>query len=397
MNIAAIKDKLDELDKRLPVRETLMLPSDIFFSREIPLPEGTLPAEIQGYAQLQVEAIAPFPIENLAWGYIASGDSVLVYAATEERAKSFALNGFENLWNAFPAFLPFALQPPATEDTVRICIASSSASAVWIKSGQSIPYRIQSCRIQEGTPLASDDEILAARETVLQTLGLPETLKIEDGVIFLENVNDKRDDKITFVTRHVSAQQPKAQSISTTISGDAIWNADTRGRTYATAQSNDRRKSSIIWKAFASACVAAALLVFLTIGLLAVKTTTTIYRSIVKHNAPEVELLQNKSDFAANLESVTEREMKPFSMLAVANAKRPSGLYYERASANDWNTMHLEGGAQRSELIQGYIEELGKDPFVHEVRTLRTATTGGNSTFDIEVVFNQLDDATTDN
>jgi hypothetical protein len=397
MNIAAIKEKLDELDKRLPVRETLMLPSDIFFSREIPLPEGTLPAEIQSYAQLQVEAIAPFPIENLAWGYLAGTSSVLVYAATEERAASFALNGFDNIWNAFPAFIPFALLAPAAEDTLRLCVSAGSASALWVKAGQTIPYKIQSCRIPEGTPLSTDEEILAYRPALLETLALTDAQKLEEGVRFLEHVDDKSDDKIVFRTRHISEKTPKASHVFISISGDALWNADTRGRAFAVTTGADRRKSSIIWKAFAAACIAAAALFIASIGLVATKTTAAVYRAIVRHNTAQVELLQNKSDFAANLESVTEREMKPFSMLAVANSKRPSGLYYERASSSDWNTLHLEGGAQRSELIQGYIEELGKDPFVHNVRTLRTATTGGNSTFDIEVVFNPLDDVTTGN
>lgn len=392
MNIATIKDKLDELDKRLPVRETILIPSDCFFVRELTVPEGTLPAEIQSFAQLQVESLAPFPIESLDWGYVTAGSTVLVYAATMERVKSFALNGLDNIWNAFPAFLPFAIQPAPTEDTVKLAIAANSASALFYKVGQSLPTRILSCRLTETTSLSGEDAILAARAEAVERLSLGDNPRLADGVDILDGVNDKSDDSISFTVSHVSSDGQKT-SVSFALSSDALWNADIRGRLYADEHRVVRRRDSFIWRAFAAACVTTSILLVLTFGLFAVKTTGAIYRAIVRHHSAEVDLLQNKSDFASNLESVTEREMKPFSMLAVANAKRPADLYYEKVSATDWNVLHIEGGANRSDLIQGYIEELGRDPNVRDVRTIRTATTGGNSTFDIEVVFNPLEDA----
>jgi hypothetical protein len=397
MNIQTIKGKIDELDKRLPVRETLLLPSDIFFTRLIPLPEGTLPTEISSFAQLQVEAIAPFPIENLSWGYSTDGKNVLIYASTQDRAASFAPNGLDKVWNAFPAFLPFVIQSAPAEDTAYLAIGGGSASLLSFRAGETLPFKIQSCRIAGETPLSTDEEILASRPAILAGLCGADTPKVEEGVRYLQGVNDHSDTRTSFITRKITGATPAEAPLHISISGEPLWNADIRGRVFATATSDQRKQSSILWKAFAAACIAACVLVFATIGLAAVKTTGAVYRAIVKHHASEVELLQNKADFAGNLESVTEREMKPFSMLALANSKRPAGVYYDQASTTSWNTLHLSGGAQRSELIQGYIEDLGKDPNVHEVRTLRTATSGGSSTFDIEIVFNPLEDATAGN
>ncbi|HNX05904.1 MAG TPA: hypothetical protein PKI32_10410, partial [Opitutales bacterium] len=176
------------------------------------------------------------------------------------------------------------------------------------------------------------------------------------------------------------------------LSGDALWNADIRGRTFADSERRLRRTGCLAWKAFAAACVFAALLLVAALGLVAIKITTGVLHSGIHSRATQVEALQDKADFASNLESVTERVMKPFSMLATANAGRPEGVIFEKVNSTAWNVLHIEGIAQRSDLVQSYIEDLGKNPSIREVKTNRTASTGGRASFDIEITFNPLED-----
>ena len=110
MKLSDIREKLAQLDKGLPRRQVGMLPSEAFFCRFVDLPEGAQDADVSGFAQLQLESIAPFPVENLAWGYVREGRRILIYAATAERAGAGLERGIEPLWHAFPAFLPFCIE-----------------------------------------------------------------------------------------------------------------------------------------------------------------------------------------------------------------------------------------------------------------------------------------------
>jgi hypothetical protein len=122
---------------------------------------------------------------------------------------------------------------------------------------------------------------------------------------------------------------------------------------------------------------------------------TTYLRRHSSANAAQVEALQNKIDFAANLDGVVEREMKPFSMLALANSVRPKTVYFERASASAWNVLRVEGQASRADQVEGYIENLQKTPGVKSVRSVRQSSRAGRATFDFEIVFDKLGDVTT--
>ena len=387
-----LKEKLAKLDENLPKRRTAMLPSEAFFCRTADIPEGTAPADVAGFVQLELESSSPFPPENLAWGYIVSEKRALIFAATNERAFAGIEEGTEKLDYALPSFLPFCLEPPASEDSVRLCRSGESASALFLKAGSSLPFKIISCKIEDAES-GNGNTVPDPRNAILAKLRLPSGTKVGGEIRTLETTDSTGEEQVAFKIRIDG--DGKSKTIETRIAGDALWNADTRGRTFATATRNARRKDFFVWMAFVSAGWTAAALILATLFIALFSMTTSVYGRIAKSHRTEVEKLQNKADFATNLESVTEREMKPFSMVAVASRKRPQELCYNKASSDEWNVLRLEGEAARSDLVQNYIEDLGKDPDVREVRTLRTSTSGGRSTFDIEVVFNPLEDIST--
>jgi hypothetical protein len=387
------KEKIAKLDKNLPPRQTALIASEAFFCRAVEIPQGTLPADIAGFVQLELETRAPFPVENLSWGYLSAGGRALIFAATGERAAAGLEKGLEPLQYALPAFLPFCLETPSSGDSVRLCISGACANAFFMDAGKSLPSKIVSCKLPEPFDTRSDEAIIKARPVLVEKLGLQNQGRIEEGIRVLHGIDTKSEEKITFKIREVKTSQPSAVDVH--IAGDALWNADVRGRVFAATTRASRRKDYLAWMAFASAGWTAAALVLISILIVAFSISTGVYHSMSQKHRAEVENLQNKSDFATNLESVTEREMKPFSMIAVASIKRPQGLSYDKVSSSDWNVLRLEGQATRSDLVQTYIEALGKDPNIREVRTLRTSTSGGRSTFDIEVVFKPLEDITT--
>jgi len=388
-----IKEKLAKLEESLPPRRVAMLPSEAFFCRTVEIPQGTQASEVGGFAQLDLESRAPFPVENLAWGFVAVGGRALIYAATMERASAGLEKGLEPLRFALPAFLPFCLETPPAVDTVRICVSGDSASALFMNAGKSLPSKIVSCKLAEAVRADDREAVLKARPAILEMLGLAKEKVVEENIRFLGKVEADGEESVVFGIKIVGPST--SADLATRISGDALWNADARGRTFAASARESRRKDYFAWLALAAAGWTAAALAVALVATAVFSITAGVYRSEAKKHRAEVEQLQNKADFATSLEGATERVLKPFSMIGVANMTRPRAVCFDKVSSSDWNTLRIEGRAERSELVQTYIEQLGKDANVREVRTLRTSSTGGRATYDIEIVFKPLEDVAT--
>jgi hypothetical protein len=384
--IDKIKDRLERLDKALPGRRALLLPSDVFFCRTSQVPQAMKVEEIPGFIQLEIEAMAPFPIENLAWGYLLAQDGrAMTYAAMSERA--FPDGKSEALWHALPSFVPFCLCEVPQKDIVRVCHAGGSLSAIWLRAGQLVPDKVLSRRMDASTPA---DALPAKRDAFLSSLGLAPDAA-EPGVWTCAHIDSRAENRLSFTLHQVL---PSAKPVERIVhmEGDTLWRADARGWPFATRERTSRRKDHLAWLALSGAGMAAALFVVAHLFLFLQGLWTGHLKRSAAEDAPLVATLQSKADFSANLESVSEREMKPFSMLAALNTGRPPQLYFERVTANAWNIMRIEGAAQRAEQVQSYVEALGTNPSVREVRNVRTTFSSGKTAFDMEVVFNQLED-----
>ncbi len=378
---SAIKNKLEQLDTRLPRRGLLLLPAETFICRLMELPDNTSAAELPGLVQLQLEAQSPFPVESLAWGLLRDRQSkVLVYAATLERACKGGTAELQKAWHAFPAFLPFCLLPAS--GGVRLCRSKEAAIAIYTEEASAIPTRVLTRPMPEVEA--------APRSALLAVLGLKEE-QVQPGLWELAASNCDEESRVRFdlVCRHEGKPEEKA---TVAICDQALWDADARGPVQNRRLKVERRKDRLIWTAFRCALGAASVLAAVQLVNFGLGLGESWYKGRVKANLKLVESLQNESDFANVLESVTERQTKPFAMLAAANRKRPAALHFERVSTGEWNVLRVEGIAQRANLVQQYIETLGADPDIVEVRNVRTSSTAGRSSFDIEIVFHPLPD-----
>lgn len=92
--------------ERAPQPEALMLPAEFFFVEQVEVPAAVTPGELADYAELSIESIAPFPLEQLRWGFLTApdGQSILIYAALNDRLKRTGYKDLESYNWVLPDF-----------------------------------------------------------------------------------------------------------------------------------------------------------------------------------------------------------------------------------------------------------------------------------------------------
>lgn len=111
----------------------LYLPEDLFFVETIELPAELDPDEINNFAELNLEAIAPFPIEQLNWGYLQERETghIRIYATHRERLKK---DGYENL-ESYTWVLPKFVTHESLAD------AAPDEQALWQADVRSLEFK----------------------------------------------------------------------------------------------------------------------------------------------------------------------------------------------------------------------------------------------------------------
>ena len=73
----------------VPLPDVLVLPAEYFFIEKVEVPAALSPAELGDFAELSMEAVSPFPLDQLRWGFSCApnGQHLLIYAALKDRLK----------------------------------------------------------------------------------------------------------------------------------------------------------------------------------------------------------------------------------------------------------------------------------------------------------------------
>jgi hypothetical protein len=353
-----LQRQLAQLEKRLPVPRVVLLPGDLFFCQAFDIPPGTPEGDVEGFARLQLEAAAPFPVEALAWGFVRHERArVLVYAATFERLSHAGVDDLGEAWQVLPGFVALCGSPSEVAQ-VRFVVTGRSISALCFDAGQSVPARVVS------RPLAADAEapeaLLEARAHLLLALGR-DIPPAEPGLWLASGAVAVGQDRVRFDVQRLEAGDDAptpTPAHAPALHGQPLWDTDVRGRTFAAQTQRQRHQAHLLWLAFAGACAAVLLLILGQLGLWGMGTWTRHLREVEASRSQQVQLLESKLEFANNLESITEREMKPFAMLAAATQIKPKELYFERVESNEWNVLRLDGQAGRADQVVTYVEQL---------------------------------------
>jgi len=254
-----------------PAEQVLVLPGHLFFIESIEVPVDLEPSEIQDFVELSLESLAPFPVDQLNWGYLYDEESpiILLYAAHRDRLKQAGYTDLQSYAWVLPDFatLTGACFP---DETLVALESSNNLSLCLFDKGTSIPRTVLVA------PLTDDalDQVLKATQSLKASAAdLPKTASTLS--ICAEAVDLSEQGLPTF--NQVSADDSRSDleygAWTTLAPGEGqLWQADVRSSDFKASERSARRLGALLLRITGWAALFAVALIVGEIVLMACLT-----------------------------------------------------------------------------------------------------------------------------
>ena len=382
-----------QLKRRVPPRAVLLVPGEFFFSQVVNIPEGMSSAEVDQFTEFSLESLAPFPLEQLAWGFIHDPDSgrILLYAAHLERLRSAGFENLDSSYHVFPSFAAARNRKPSRA-SVSFVRYLNSLSIVSFDPKNPIPSKVTSFPLEEeefdteGKAASGDCHVLLDREGMLDS-----KKDAEEGIWSVDECRVEDDDSIKIASRFDpfrKSRETSEESRNLALDEEGIWRADVRTKSLLQKLRKERSLSLTLWKATVTAGIAAAFLLFLQIGFWAAGFWISRMESTVIANAEEVLAIDQRDKFANTIEQRIQKEFRPFAMLEAMNVERPKTVHFTEADSDaiNQNQMIVKGLGSNVEAVNRYSRLLTQSPRIIEVIN-DVASRRGKAPFTLTVTF----------
>jgi Tfp pilus assembly protein PilN len=380
----------EELEK---AEQVLVLPGHLFFIESVEVPAALEAAEIADFAELSLESIAPFPIEQLYWGYLyAAGEpSILLYATHRDRLKNAGMSDLNQYVWVLPDFatLEGACLPDRTEVILK---SAHSLALLHFDQGQGIP------RFVTASPWSETDTEEAVLKVLRERAADPEfaaatTLKISPGPIKLDEHGLP-----TFAhaaSEHLGHDIESGAWSTLTPTEKQLWQADVRGPDFKTAERNNRRFSARLIQITGWAALFAVILIVAELLLLVSQAWLGTRENKIASQQSAVLTIEDKQSLMNKLEQVAQNELRPVAILDALNQLRPAGIYFTSTETDSENRTTIDGIASTINELNNYTDLLSESGNFELIGTPKSITRSGKTTFTVTLAYKHTPAAVT--
>jgi hypothetical protein len=375
-----------------PAEQVLVLPGHLFFIETINAPIDLEPTEIADFIELSLESIAPFPVEQLNWGFLYSQDAptILVYATHRDRLKQAGYTELQSYAWVLPDFatLTGVCFPDETLVTLQ---SDNNLSLLLFDKGASVP------RTALVTSLEDGDFDQALKELMANVPDLPKgvaTLGVRTGAIELSEqglaiFNQESADDLR------SALEYGAWT-TLTPTETQLWQADVRSADFKETERSARRLGALLVRITTWAAVFALVLVGIEMLLLASQAWLSTLDKQIESQRTAVLTIEDKQALMVKLEQVAKNELRPIAILDAANnirLKLNLGIEYDSAVVEGENRITIEGKATSINALNSYTEQLKQSGQFVLINAPESITRAGKTTFTVTLAYTHLDTA----
>ena len=368
---------LSRLFKDAKPQEAAMLPGNRFFVRRLSV-EGE---DVPGQVNLALEAISPFPLEQMLVGFVTSADGkqVLAYAAHRRRFTAEESFAWPEDCQVVPEFLALCGHRPAADGIVVHRNDERLTALAW-KAGDALPAAIVVAE------LADTDEAAIAREAATRADLAAET-PVENvtgvlaGAIVEGDLILKGEFEGTF-----------------TIPQKGLDDSDIRDSDFLAERRKKERLNLILWNAarLGAAVLVVSLLLDIAGGVVGMRRASLEVANEARR--PLVEDIEASQAITSRILELGVKRLLPIEMLALVNEKRPATVEFtniqcEIKKAKDSTIakpmMTVDAKTPNAGDISDFLKAVQAMPEVEAATNSEPRVRETSTTFRIEIIFKQ--------
>lgn len=343
-----------------------LLPGNRFFVRSIPL-EG---ADITAQVALALEALSPFPTEQMLVGHLvaADGKQALAYAAHRRRFTPEESLAWPADCQVIPEFLALCGERPAGAGIVVHCGEERLTALAW-DAEHTLPVAI--CVAD----LADSDQDNLAQEVLVKAGLAPATpIVIVDGAL----TSGLRE--TTLVLQRVAGKPFE-------ISKSGLDEADIRDVDFLEARRKKESFNLLLWNLTRVALGVIILACLLEVAAGGIGWRGALLQALNDSRRAEVAEIDADQKVAGSIEAVRNKSPLPLEMLAIANAQRPAAVEFQRVSCKTNSAMEIEARTTNPSDISAFERALKEQPEITGVTSKDMRARDNFTTFTFTIGF----------
>lgn len=355
-------------------RSVVVLPDAPFFVRSVPLVRGAEAADERTQVELALEALAPFPLAQLYWGYWTRDgcDRALVYAAYRRRFSAEEVEAWAGAEWVAPRFAVLLADEPPAAGTTWMVRGEEGLTAVHFGDASGVPTRVEVAML---APEAEDAEVAAARDGLLRRGGGSlevvdiDRVELEPGVPGDQEIGVVRND------RRFEVGLEAAQAL------------DVRDAGELTHRRRARVRDAWLWRLMIAAGVVLLLSGIGEVTLWAGQFWQDGRQRQVAEQTPTVSEIETADRLANRIEELRTQRMRPFEMIALVDQPRPETIIFLRTEAEGLLTLEIEAETDTPTDINTYVSALSGLAQTAQVDILNQESRGARTTLRLRVTF----------
>lgn len=360
-----------------PPPKVVLLSDALFFARAIPITPGATAAEAATQVELALEAVSPFPLAQLyyGWFWTPGSEHALAYAAYRRRFTADQIAEWGDAELVLPASAALFGAPMEPATTTVLTTPEGLTAVHW--NAAPVPARIATRPLE---PEADDEARARAREELLRQFGGSKTVIDLAAAPAPQPAHSDRE--IVFRTGELVSALPTPVAAS----------LDVRDKDELAALRASRRRDVLLWRV-ALGCAAALLLLGLgELALLGGRAWQQVRLDQIAARKPTVDRIIAAQELANRINDLVNKRLLPLEMVTVLvgvdGKRKPDEIFFTRIEtrpAAGLHTLFVQAQTTNSAQIPVYESQLKALPELQDVRV--TILPGQGDRFELEVVF----------
>ena len=363
-----------------PPPKVALLPDALFFTRSIPITAGATAAEASAQLELALEAVSPFPLAQLyyGWFWAPGAEHALVFAAYRRRFTSDQVAEWDGAEFVLPTFAAVAGAEVEPATTMVMSSAEGLTAVNWDAPG--VPAKVL---FRPLPPEASADDRARVREDLLRAIGGSKT--VLDVTVPPTATPGASDRSVEFQAGEIVSRLPAT----------AVAAADVRDKAELAALRQARKRDILLWRVTLGCAVALILLLVTELALVGARELWHSVRILKRDKQkPLVEKIQAADALARRIDELATKRLLPFAMmeaLAAPDGKRkPDEVWFTSvrcSAANGIYNVIIDGQTSSPAHFSAYENTLKNLASIERVEVRNYQTRGDAATFILDVTF----------